>query len=288
MTPKSEKVVTIRGLNELYYNQFLSLTKIMGKSVGIALSELLTHYKKPMPPVLGSTKMRHLFLDSFFKKSAKLEIIENQSKLVLARELFLEMGQKTLFLFNNIKELILDESIDDEVILNYIYRIRNSNVKTKGNISQLLLYSLIRSTQETEEQKLKEITIRKVNSSVYDDFIASCRLHNQSIGEAVNELFSQFIPEAEIMFIVIQQFNSNFNDLLVITGLEEVVVTEHELQSIKDRKLLLHRIKNLIFDKSVSKESFQDQIAGIFNCKKVNLPPNIPKLLELSRIKNFP
>ena len=90
------------------------------------------------------------------------------------------------------------------------------------------------------------------------------------------------------MFIVIQQFNSNFNDLLVITGLEKVVITEDELHSIKDRKILLHRIKNLIFDESVTKESFQGQIAGIFNCRTINLPSGIPKLLELSRIKNFP
>lgn len=288
MNQKNEKIVTIRGLNEQYYNQFLSLTKVMGRNVGNALSELIAHYKKPMPPVLGSNKMRHLFLSSFYKNSENLEIIENHSKLVISKSLFLEVGNKTLFMFNNIKTLVLDESIDDKIILNYIYRIRNSDVKALGKVSQLLLYSLIRSAPEKEEKNLKEITIRKVNASAYDDFVASCRLHNQSIGEAINELFSQFIPEAEIMFIVIQHFNSNFKDLFVITGLENVLITEQDLETIKDRKILLHRIKKLIFDKSVTKESFQGKIGGIFNCGDVQLSSSIPKLLELSRIKKFP
>lgn len=289
MVSEKEKVVTIRGINEDYYTEFQSLTKLMKINVGPAFSELISHYKKSMPSILGSTKMRNRLVESFSLKNETLEIIENEKQLTLTDKMLLDVGNKTKFMFNNINELILDETITDELCLKYIYRIRNSHVTVNGNISNLLLYSLLRSNKGLNKKGfLKEITIRKVNTSLYDDFVATCQLHNQSIGEAVNELFSQYLPEAELMFIVTYQLNANFKDLLVITNIDEAIVSEQELLNLKDRKVLFHRIKKLIFDEGLTKDSFQKNVIGIYNCEKIIISKNIPKLLELSRIKKFP
>ena len=289
LTFEKDKVVTIRGINEFYYNQFQSLTKLMKLNVGSALSELITHYKKPMPPILGTNKMRLQFVNSFVAKSQNLEVIEGKKSLKLTKKMLVDTGDNTKFMFNNINELILDESITNEICIKYIYRIINSHVTVKGNITNLLLYSLLRSNSKVLGNKnLKEITIRKVNTLAYDEFVATCQLHNQSIGEAVNELFSQYLPEAELMFIVTRQLNSNFKDLLVITGIDEVIVLEKELLALKDRKILFHRIKKIIFEESLSKDIFQKFVIGIYNCESIYIPPSIPKLIELSRIKTFP
>jgi len=289
MVSEKDKIVTIRGINEEFYKQFQSFTRLMNMNIGSAFSELITHYKRPMPPILGSKKMQKSMVNSFSFNFETLEIIEGEEKLVLSKQMLIDVGNNTKFMFNNIKELILDESITDDLCIKYIFRIRNSSVKVKGEISKLLLYSVSRTNSAVPTgNNLKEVTIRNVNSSNYEHFVAISQLYNQSIGEAVNEIFSQYLPEAELMFIVINQLNSNIKDLLIITNIEKATIYEKELLSLRDRKVLFHRIKKLIFEDGITKETFQKYVIGIYNCKKVLIPSNIPKLLKLSRIKKFP
>lgn len=289
MVTGKDKIVTLRGINEEYYNQFQSFTRLMKMNVGSAFSELITHYKKPMPPILGSKKMQKLLVNSFSYNLETLEIIDGEERLILTEQMLLDVGNNTKFIFNNVQELILDESITDDLCIKYIFRIRNSSVKVKGKISNLILYSLIRTNIATSSQSnLKEVTIRNVDASNYEDFVALSQLHNQSIGEAVNEIFAQYLPEAELMFIVINQLNANIKDLMLITNIEEATIYEKELLSLKERKVLFHRIKKLIFEDQVTKESFQKYVIGIYNCEQVLITSRIPKLLKLSRIKKFP
>lgn len=289
MAKEKEKIITIRGINETYYNQFQSLTRLMKTNIGPALSELITHYKKPMPPILGTTKMRGQVLNSFNSQSENLEIIDGIKELILTKDLLEQVGKNTKFILNNIENVMFEESVTNDLIIQYIFRITNSNVHIKGKISNLLLYSLCRTSKDVSVPKnIKEVTIRNVNASAYNDFVALCQLHNESIGEAINSLWAQYIPEAEIMFIVTRQLNSNFKDLLVITNIDEVIVVEEELIELNDRKVLFHRISKLTFDKSITKDSFQKYVIGIYNCDSISLLSNIPKLLELSRVKTFP
>lgn len=282
------KVVTIRGISESYYSQFTSLTKLLGRSAGSAFSELIKHYKKPTPAILGTSKIKQMFLESFNVNAEYLEVVENLEELVLSKKLLEEAGTNVKFLFHNIKNLVLDQSIDNDVILNHVYRMTNSKVIVKGNLSKLIFYSLLRypSQKRKKTDDLRDITIRNVNTESYDEFISNCQLHGQSIGEGVNDLFAEFVPEAELMFIVINELNTKFKDLLVITSLDSVHITENDLIEVKNKRVLFHRIQDLKID--LGSESFLEKIIGIYNCGKVEIHEEIPQLLKLSRIKKFP
>lgn len=288
---EKNKVVTIRGVNNIYYNQFQSFTKLLGRSQGKAFSEVIKFHKKPVPAILGTSKMKQMFQDSFISNLEYLEIIENLDEIKITKTMLIEAGKDVKYLFHNISKLILDETVDNDVILQHIYRITNSKVILKGSISKLLLYSLVRSPMSnsfTNEGELREITIRNVNAIAYDEFVSSCQLHNQSVGEGLNELFSYFIPEAELMFIVINEVNQTFKDLLIISNIDMIEISEQDLKEIEEKKILFHRVQELKFNGDITKDSFITKIAGIYNCKHVNIPEFIPKLLTLSRIKNFP
>ncbi|MFW9992433.1 MAG: hypothetical protein ACFFD4_10330, partial [Candidatus Odinarchaeota archaeon] len=122
----------------------------------------------------------------------------------------------------------------------------------------------------------------------YDEFITACQLNGQKVGDAVNELLWGFVPEMEAFQILIHEINTNPHDGLVVTLLNNLEVTKADLNAIKDKKILFHRIKKLVFAPDIDKDVFVNTVVGIYNCDEVILPETVPKLLRLSRVKKYP
>ncbi|MFX0095337.1 MAG: hypothetical protein ACFFBD_26620, partial [Candidatus Hodarchaeota archaeon] len=141
---------------------------------------------------------------------------------------------------------------------------------------------------KSPENNFKDVTIRNVITSVYDEFVSACQLNNQKIGDAVNELLAQVLPFIETMQILMHELTVDPSTVLVITSIDELTVTERDLSDIGDRKVLFHRIDRLEFHPDIDKSLFVKTVIGIYNCENIKLPLSVPKLIELSRIKKYP
>ncbi len=280
------KTVTIRGVDKTLYDQFVSLSKMWGHSIGRIFSRLITHYKKDFPAVIGPHRFRKILMGSI----ENLETIEGEKNLIISKEDLAEAGEKVKFVFKNIEKLTLKDDIDTKTILKHIHRIRNCNVTKPENVSNLIWYSLKRSPIQyvPSEGSIKDITIRNVNKNIYDEFVSACQLNNQKIGEAINEILAQTNPEVEIIQILAHEIIADPLEFLIITSLNELQVSCSDLQELNDSKVLFHRVGYLQFNPDVKKVDFVKSVTGIYNCGKVDFPDSIPRLLQLSRVKTYP
>ncbi|MHA2363769.1 MAG: hypothetical protein ACXAC7_07410 [Candidatus Hodarchaeales archaeon] len=282
-----EKTVAIRGVDKSLYDLFISITKYMGRNVGYFFTRLIQHYQKEIPPFFGPPRMIKIFNKAF----ESLEIIENQEELIVTKEDLIIAGENVKYYFKDIKKLIFDETIDNKSLFKHVYRIKDcTETIMPEDISQLIMNSIkrVQIFNKPKLDNLKDITIRNVDVTIYEEFVSSCQLNNEKIGDAVNNIFLSILPEIEVSQLIIHELHINPLDVLVISSLEEVFVQEKDLQDIDKRKVLFHRIKKLEFDQDIKKTSFIDHIIGIFNCEDVILPTSLPKLISLSRNKKFP
>ena len=280
-----EKTVTIRGIDKNYYEQFVRLTKIWGRNTGFAFSRVICHYGKDHPFRL---------IPPFMKKGFRgplpsLEVIEGPDELKVTKKDLTEAGN-VRYCFKSIEKLIFNDKIDNQTLLNHVFQIRNCNVQMPKTISNLLFHSLVRNrpVYTPIEDNLKDITIRNVEKDIYEEFAATCQLKKKKIGDAVNELLSQLVPEMEYRHILLFDLDVDPHTVLTVTSLDRLDVSVQDLAEIRDRKILFHRIKELKFSSNIEKTDFVNSVIGIYNCENVKLPPTIPHLIQLSRVKIYP
>ncbi|MFX1251789.1 MAG: hypothetical protein ACFFCZ_09295 [Promethearchaeota archaeon] len=279
------KAVTIREVDKELWGRFISLTKAWGHSAGHSFSILIKHYQRELPFFRGPRS----FMKFFQKASIQLETVENIEKLTINKEDLTAAGENIRYIFKNIGELIFDNEINSQDLLNHVHVIRNCQVSLPQNISSLILYSLVRSPTkyQVSNSNLKDIYIRNVSVSAYDEFVAACQLNNQKIGDAINEILAKLIPRIEIHEILTHELVADPLDILVITSINELNVSSKDLADIRDRKVFFHRVGTLKFDPDIEKSLFIKTVIGIYNCENVTLPSSVPKLIELSRVKKY-
>ncbi|MFW9916189.1 MAG: hypothetical protein ACFFGZ_11335 [Candidatus Thorarchaeota archaeon] len=280
-----EKTITIRGVDKKLYEEFIGLTKPWGRNIGFAFSRVISHYGKSHPFASGP----HFVIRRIHKPSPSLEVIEGLDDLTVSKNDLIEAGN-VKYCFKSIKNLVFDEEIDNRTLLQHVYEIRDCQVKMPESVSSLLFHSLVRNQLEyiPIDENLKDITIRNVETAAYDDFVATCQLKKKKIGDAVNEIFSWLIPEMEYRHILLLDLRVDPEDVLVVTSLDKLEAPAQDLAEIHDRRILFHRIKELIFAPEVEKEDFINAVIGIYNCEKVKLPRAVPRLIRISRVKTYP
>ncbi|MFX0113582.1 MAG: hypothetical protein ACFFB3_03460 [Candidatus Hodarchaeota archaeon] len=280
-----EKTITIRGVDKNLYEEFIGLTKAWGRNIGFAFSRIISYYGKSHP--FGSGL--HSILKRMHKPSPSLEVIEGLDDLTISKKDLTEAGNVKYY-FKSIGKLVFDEEIDNRTLLHHVYEIRDCQVKMPETVSSLLFHSLVRNPPEyiPVDENLKDVTIRNVEKDTYDDFVATCQLKKKKIGDAVNEIFSRLIPEMEYRHILLLDLQVDPEDVLVVTSLDRLEAQARDLAEIQGRKILFHRIKELIFAQEVEKANFISAVIGIYNCDKVKLPPAVPRLIRISRVKEYP
>ncbi|MHA2334440.1 MAG: hypothetical protein ACXAEU_20605 [Candidatus Hodarchaeales archaeon] len=259
-------------------------TTVTRRNTGYVFSRIISHYRKGaklVPPPL-----KKVFKD----QSTTIETIENIEELRISKGDLLEAGKGVKYFFRFIDNLIFEDDCDNQTLLDHVLTIRNCNVKMPETVSNLLFYSLVRQKPKfvPDKDDLKDITIRNVIKEAYDEFATACQLNNQRIGEAVNELFWHSVSEMEGLHILLHNPNANPIDTLIVSSLEKLEVTAKDLNEIKNRSILFHRIKKLVFAPDIDKDKFTRSVVGIYNCDEVELPETIPKLLRISRVKKYP
>lgn len=281
------KVVTIRELDKKLFEQFVSLTKTWGKNTGTIFSKILSNYLES-----GGS---NIFMPAFEERLKELdcnylEIVENVADLTIQKKDLISLPDDVKFHFRNIEKLVLHEDIDTTTLLKYIYRISNSLVIPPKNVEKLFFLSLLQyySKYPIKERKTKDVTIRNVEEQVWNDFTSFCQLNNSKVGFLVSEILWEIIPEMEITQILLSKIKEPFKNICLITSQKAISINQRNLKEIKSKKVLFHRIDELIFQDDISNKEFVDKVVGIYNCKKVVFPKTFSKLLKLSRVHSYP
>ncbi|MHA2225869.1 MAG: hypothetical protein ACXAC8_11730 [Candidatus Hodarchaeales archaeon] len=141
--------------------------------------------------------------------------------------------------------------------------------------------------------KLKNITIRGINSNIYEDFSQSMKMLNMTIGDAVSKMMRDVMIDLDETFTDFDLRSPLSSTKKLFGRIEKVSINHHDKLEISAKDLLeadasisFSHIDKLIIRPDVTRELFNKHIRSISHCDTVRLPSILPKLLLLSRI-NF-
>lgn len=276
------KRVTLRGIDTTLYDLVSHHARVLGQTMGEFFSRIIRHSKvEHRPPFPYWLKWR--FNRSI--KQMKIEFIEELQELIVTKEDLIALGPRTAFSFFRIKNLTFTSDVDSETLLKHIVSIDHcKNVVMQGEIPRLIEMGLVRRKREyiNINSELKDITIRNVSKTDYHEFLAQVKKENKTVGEKLNEILSQIVPNLEIRAIL---FHLDEPDALVLSSLEELIVTRYDLEDLEHRKVIFYEINKLIFQNDIPPSVFQNKILGIYKCQEIEKPDNIPQLIWYARIK---
>jgi len=281
------KIVTIKGVDRHLYSQFSKLVVPMTASSGLVFSHILKYYLMNIKPLIPIATQRDTTDKS---RKVTYETIENQVSLTISQDDFEALKMNVQFNFKNINRLIFDKTVDTNTMMTFVHGIYDSKVEVLGNISKLLLLSITRSklTNLKISGDLKDITIRNVRVSIYEEFAAMCHKHKITIGEGINRMLISMVPHLEIVEIIRHFVKPINRNPIIISSKDTLTVSSKDLKDLDGKQVIFHRIDNLKFDTTLPTELFSETILGIYNCDQVNFPKNLPKLIKLSKQKYYP
>ncbi|MFX0182580.1 MAG: hypothetical protein ACFE95_05800 [Candidatus Hodarchaeota archaeon] len=139
--------------------------------------------------------------------------------------------------------------------------------------------------------RLKNVTIRGIDSEIYDEFSHSMKMLNMTIGDAVTKMMRDVIEDLDESFSDLK-IRSKLSFKKLFDRLEKASVRHHRRLIITGKDLLeanaalsFSHIGELIISPDVTREIFNKHIRHISHCRTVRVPDILPKLLLLSRIK---
>ncbi len=281
------KVVTIRDLDKELFERFSSLTKIWGKNTGTIFTNIIKNFLTRngsnifLPPLENHFRRRNF---------EHLEIIQNEEELHINKKDLSSLPDNVKFYFSNIKKLVIAEDIDTATLLKYIYRIKNSIVVVPESIEKIPFLSLLQNYPQYQNSNrvTKDVTIRYVNQQTWNDFTSFCQINSTKIGFLLSEILWEIIPEMEITQILLSKVEEPYDNIMVISTLNSAEINHTNIKAINSKRILFHRIGELVFQKDITNKDFLEKVVGIYNCEKTAFPKSFSKLLKLSRIHEYP
>ena len=277
-----KKDITLRGVNKELYEHFNEFRLKIGSSAGEAFSALLfTNLRQPWSMHGFRRYGGHRRTGIIPEKICDLE------KLRITKKDLISAGEKTMFLFRNINELIFEQDVDVPTLVKHVKLISHCSVQFLGEIPKLIQSGLIRKKPQyihpTDKDQLKDITIRNVSIKLYDEFISKAKIEGITTGE----LFSKFVADI-LPFNLIHEALDNIGDreVLIVDHEEKLTITQEDLEVLGNRGVIFYGIDNLLFSSDIDQELFLNTVFKIIKCKNVKLPKNVPRLIALSRIIN--
>ncbi|MFX0170285.1 MAG: hypothetical protein ACFE9L_00030 [Candidatus Hodarchaeota archaeon] len=147
------------------------------------------------------------------------------------------------------------------------------------------------NNKDEDSLKLKNVTIRGIDSEIYDEFSHSMKMLNMTIGDAVTKMMRDIIDDLDESFSDLR-IPSKLSSKKLFGRLEKAAINHHRRLIItgKDLReanaaLSFSHINELIIASDVTRELFYQYIRHISHCRTVRVPDILPKLLLLSRIK---
>lgn len=145
---------------------------------------------------------------------------------------------------------------------------------------------------ESDEQVLKRVTIRGVDSKLYDQVIDHTTSSGFSMGDLLNHVIQYAIRgDRSKRFIRQHRYRmhppkkSEFK-LEIIENQDELTVTKEDLISAGPNTVYaFFGITNLTFSSDVDSETLLNHVISISRCSNVIMGKNIPKLIEQGLVR---
>lgn len=134
--------------------------------------------------------------------------------------------------------------------------------------------------------KLKNVTIRGVNSHTYDEFSRKVRDLELNLGDAVNKMMEDVLADFDDAFPDLTaraSFGRFHMQKASIAHYNELTITKRDLEESNARFSFTH-IDKLVIANDVTREVFEKYIRSISHCRRVYIPASLPKLFVLSKM----
>ncbi len=151
----------------------------------------------------------------------------------------------------------------------------------------------------SSDSKRKDITIRGINSDLYDRAAEVARRTGKTIGDVINESLKLFLDLTEGLRTSLQPIvngarqagkviETSLSSLapVMITGLNELEVSKEDLEQF-GKRVIFSDIKRLYFTDDVDSDTLEKYVAMIRDCEEVRVPKGISKLLVLSKCRDI-
>ncbi|MFW9924985.1 MAG: hypothetical protein ACFFDW_17055, partial [Candidatus Thorarchaeota archaeon] len=126
---EEKKDITIRGVNKELYDTFSEMRTKQGISTGEAFDSLVTIYLKQPWRIHG---FRRFGAQKLF--GVKPEIISDIDQLKVSKNDLTAAGERTMFLFRHISNLVFEKDVDGQIIAKHVKFIGGSNVTFLGHV----------------------------------------------------------------------------------------------------------------------------------------------------------
>lgn len=136
------------------------------------------------------------------------------------------------------------------------------------------------------EKKLKTITIRGVDSDIYDKFSQTIQSAEMNIGTAINKMMQDIMTDFDEVFpdLSAQSLKSVVKKPTIsINGHGDLSISKSDLVD-ADKRVAFSHIETLRFEADITKEIFLEYVHNVSHCDTVEVPSVLPKLIVLSRI----
>ena len=142
------------------------------------------------------------------------------------------------------------------------------------------------SNQENDEmKKIKNVTIRGIDTEIYDEFSSSIKSLKMNIGEAITQMMQDILKDFGDTFPNLSAKGSLGKlkkDRLSISALDELSISKRDLEEAGAEIRFTH-VGKLIFEPDVDLATFNKYVRGISHCDYVRIPAFLPKLVLLSK-----
>ncbi len=149
------------------------------------------------------------------------------------------------------------------------------------------------------EEKREVVSIRGIDRDLYSKILLVARETGKTVGEIMNEAMDTYLVLKEnlkgsmaSLIDKLEQLGVEFKEgfrsaaKYEISDLDELFITRKDLEYLKDEKISFKRIKRLVFSKDIDADLLEKHVDTIAFCSEVAVPPNLPKLLVLSKCKH--
>ncbi|PWI48174.1 hypothetical protein CEE45_08395 [Candidatus Heimdallarchaeota archaeon B3_Heim] len=142
------------------------------------------------------------------------------------------------------------------------------------------------SNQEINDlTKMKNVTIRGIDSEIYDEFSSSIKSLKMNIGEAITQMMQDVLKDFDDTFPNLSAKGSLGKlkkDRLSISALDKIRISRRDLEEAGAEIRFTH-VGKLIFEPDVDLATFNKYVRGITHCEYVRIPAFLPKLILLSK-----
>ncbi len=134
-------------------------------------------------------------------------------------------------------------------------------------------------------KRMKNVTIRGIDSEIYDEFSSSIKSLKMNIGEAITQMMQDVMEDFGDTFPSLsakESLGKLKRDRISIKALDTLRISKKDLEEAGAQVKFSH-VGKLIFEPDVDLATFNKYVRGINHCDYVRIPAFLPKLLLLSK-----